>query len=286
MAHPWEINYIKSNNDGINWSPNSVLSDTDQYHSVMPSIYANGSGSIVAAWMDYKYSPYPGTGDILMRLSPDSGLTWGPERQVTNTHYAWDSNVVSVGDTIHIIWTDEGTGIAHRSIYYTRSTDNGATWSEPYWIDGTLDDSADPALAISNDKVYCIWADGRPNPDTTLRGGLYMSRFDPEPDAINEGHDNLPIKLSLSAYPNPFNSSVTITYSNLKGDEIGIYDIQGKLIRTFKLEGVENGKIIWDATDALGNKVSSGEYFLKAQSGSQGIDASQNSSGLKLLYLK
>jgi flagellar hook assembly protein FlgD len=72
----------------------------------------------------------------------------------------------------------------------------------------------------------------------------------------------------------------------MKGDAISIYDIQGKLIKTLKTDGGENGKIIWDASDALGNKVSSGEYFLKAQSGSQGTDTSQNYSGFKLLYLK
>jgi len=85
--------------------------------------------------------------------------------------------------------------------------------------------------------------------------------------------------VSLSAYPNPFNSSLIISYSNLsKGGDIVIYDIQGKLIRWFNLEKME-GKIIWDATDAMGNKVSSGIYFARAKT-------SQSSKVVKLIFLK
>ena len=67
------------------------------------------------------------------------------------------------------------------------------------------------------------------------------------------------------AYPNPFNSSVIIQYSNLSGSEIGIYDIQGKLIRTFGTEEGSDGKVIWDATDYSGKAVSSGIYFARAR---------------------
>jgi len=279
MAHPWEIRYLRSSDGGINWFPNIIISDSDQIHSVLTSISAFNPNEVGIAWMDYKYSPYMGTGDIFMRSSSDSGQSWGPERQATFDHFAWNSDIASIGDTNHIIWVDEGTGIAHRSIFYTKSEDNGESWSEPFWIDRTLDDSADPAISVSNGRVYVVWGDGRTNPDTTLRSGLYISRFDPEPDAIHEAENPLPNRLNLAAYPNPFNSTVTIRYSDPNILKINIYDIQGKLIRTLKTEGGENGRIIWDATDALGNRVSSGEYYLKA-------GPSQGSSGLKILYLK
>jgi hypothetical protein len=280
MAHKWEIRYIKSTNGGINWSANIVLSDADQYHSQAPSICVDSFNHVGVSWMDYEYSPYMMTGDILSRQSLDSGMTWNNKEQISFNHFALGANDIAMnGDTVHIVWEDASQGLIHRSIYYTRSTDDGATWSEPYWIDGTLDDSADPAIALSNGRVYVVWTDGRANPDTNIIGGLYISRWDPEPDAINEEGDILPERMSLTAYPNPFNSSVTITYSRMKGGEINIYDIQGKLLRTFKIDGGANGKIIWDATDALGNKVSSGEYFLKA-------GTNQNSQSIRLLYLK
>jgi hypothetical protein len=271
LARKWEIHYIRSTNGGINWSPNIVLSDSDQFHSVLPSICTDGLIQIGVSWMDYKYSPYMGTGDILCRMSTDFGQTWGSVKQASNDHFAWNSDIASNGDTIHIIWVDEGTGIGHRSIYYTRSTDYGENWSEPYWIDGTLDDSADPALAISDGKVYCIWQDGRANPDTNIRGGLYIRRWDPENDAINEGQDNLPIKANLLAYPNPFNSSTTLTVSSASNAEISIFDISGRQITSLK---AENGKAIWDAI-----RFSSGIYFARA--GAKG-----GGQTIKLILLK
>jgi len=45
------------------------------------------------------------------------------------------------------------------------------------------------------------------------------------------------------------------------------------------LEGGEVGKINWDATDASGERVSSGIYFAKAKT-------SQSSQAIKLIYLR
>jgi hypothetical protein len=287
-----DVYYIRSTDEGMSWSTNIALSTVDQHPSELVSICTRGNADLAVGWMDFKYSPYWATGDILMRSSADSGSTWGPESQATFDHYAWGSDIGSNGDTIHVAWEDEGTGLGHRSIYYSRSTDNGVTWEDPYWVDGTLDDSWTPTLAVSNGRVYAGWGDWRSNPDTNWVGGLYISRWDPEPDAINDRQDNLPSKAVLSAYPNPFNSSVIITYSNLsyesegKGGDIGIYDVQGKLVKTLKTEGGMNGKIKWDATDASGEKVASGIYFARAQYGSEGTGASQNSIDLKLLYVK
>jgi hypothetical protein len=274
-----DVYYIRSTDGGVNWSTNIALSTVDEHPSELASVCGQGDTNLAVCWMDFKYSPYWTSGDILMRSSTDSGLIWDPERQATFSHYAWDSDIASNWDTIHIAWVDEGTGLIHRSIYYTRSTDNGITWDEPYWLDQTLDDSADPALDISNGKVYCVWSDGRPNPDTSVIGGLYLTRWDPEPDAIDENHENLPDRIAFSAYPNPFNSSVIITFSALKGGDIKIYDIKGALVRAFSLEEKGDGKIIWDATDASGKKVSSGTYFAKAET-------PQKSYSIQLLYLK
>ena len=96
---------------------------------------------------------------------------------------------------------------------------------------------------------------------------------------INE-HNELPEQHALlSAYPNPFNSSTVIIYSALlERGEIAIYNSQGQLVKTFKITAKE-GKIVWDATDSSGKKVSSGIYFARASN-------RQYSSVIKLIYLK
>ncbi len=90
--------------------------------------------------------------------------------------------------------------------------------------------------------------------------------YDYMPDAIGEeGAESSPSVLELTAYPNPFNSTTVITYSNMEGGEIEIYNINGQLIKKLGIELVPIGKIKWDAQDASGKKVSSGIYFAKTR---------------------
>ena len=89
----------------------------------------------------------------------------------------------------------------------------------------------------------------------------------------------LPQEIQFYAYPNPFNSKTILTYKNLKGGEIEIYNITGQKIRTLTTANNKEGQIEWDARDALGNKVSSGIYFARAKT-------PRNSTTIKLIYLK
>jgi hypothetical protein len=276
---PWDTYYTMSTDGGLTWSENVALSTIDQHGSQMPSICVNAHGAVAVTWDDGKYSPYLLTGDILLRQSSDSGNVWTPEVQVTFNHYAFGkSDIIAVGDTIHVGWEDESLGLAHISIYYVRSTDNGNTWDDPYWLDQTTDNSWNPALAASNGRTYAVWYDEPHYSDTV---GLYFSRWGPEPDAIaDEGRDDPPQEISLRAYPNPFNSSTTITYSGFeKGGDVNICNATGQLVRRFRVEAGGDGRIVWDATDARGQRASSGTYFVK-------FFCDGHSKTLRLIYVK
>jgi hypothetical protein len=134
-----------------------------------------------------------------------------------------------------------------------------------------------PGIAHDGGKLHVVWYNDNPPPDIGM--DIYYKRYEPEVGIEDERGGNFPDRISLSAYPNPFNSSVQIRYSNLKGGEIRIFDIKGQLIKTFFTGGENEGRIKWDARDATGKTVSSGVYFAKAR----GAKAPQS---IKLLYLK
>jgi hypothetical protein len=275
LSDPWETYYLRSTDGGLSWSQSAMISTQDNHGSEIPAIGIDNNGYLALCWTDGKYSPYMATGDILGRTSIDSGSTWGPEWQASFDHFAWGSDIALNSDTIHIVWTDEGPGIIHRSIYYTRSTDNGAAWSEPYWIDGTLDDSHDPATATSNSRVYVIWYDCQ-RPDTS---GLYFSRYDPEPDAVDAENIKLTEMTSLSAHPNPFNSSVLISVEAPESGVLSIYDITGREIWRYNIAcGMQ--QVRWEAKDGVGKNVASGVYLARVQ----GRDG--QAAQVKLVYLK
>jgi hypothetical protein len=276
--HKIEIYYTYSTDYGVTWSQSIPLSDTDQYHSQLPAVAANRSTGIAAIWMDFKYaSPGSPTGDIFLRQCRDSGGSWGEIAELIANHSAFQSDVALNGDTIHIAWEDESLGANDVNIKYVKSTDGGLSWSEPFWLDRTNDNSRYPALGHADGRVYTIWGETRQSPDTS---GLFFSRWAAEPDAVEDsGPQNGPGAISLKTHPNPFNSSVTISYWCTEGGEIKIVNTLGQLVREFDINSLGRGQLVWDGKDMAGNSVVSGVYFVGLQSGWQ-------SRAVRIIYIK
>jgi glucuronoarabinoxylan endo-1,4-beta-xylanase len=84
----------------------------------------------------------------------------------------------------------------------------------------------------------------------------------------------LPTKFELEQnYPNPFSSSTAISYQ-LKAQSdirVTIYDILGRVVRE-AVAGAQTGgthSILWDGTNAFGQKVAPGVYFYSLQAGGE-----------------
>jgi len=90
-------------------------------------------------------------------------------------------------------------------------------------------------------------------------------------------------QISITSYPNPFNSSVSIRYHLFESGtyELSVYDILGRRVRTLTAGFLEAGDntVIWDGTDELRRSVASGLYFARLS----GRDAGAN---VKLFMIK
>ncbi len=88
-----------------------------------------------------------------------------------------------------------------------------------------------------------------------------------------------------NAYPNPFNSSVSISY-HISGQQrisIAVYNVMGKKIRTLvhdNMNTTTENSITWDGRDNGGHLVSTGTYFVVFES------AGSRLSSRKILFLK
>ena len=86
------------------------------------------------------------------------------------------------------------------------------------------------------------------------------------PTGIDDYTDTgLPSKISIIAYPNPFNGAVNITAITDSESELVIYDLLGREIRSFQIH-IGNNNIIWDGFDENGLAVRSGLYFVRINS--------------------
>ena len=112
---------------------------------------------------------------------------------------------------------------------------------------------------------------------------VYYKRGDLQ-TGISENIHSVPLSDRIvNSYPNPFNSSTTITLNYTEGGEvnIGIYDITGRLVKELETINKEGGEIraAWDAKDNSGKEVSSGVYFAR-------VSTPQAVKIKKLLYLR
>ncbi len=128
-------------------------------------------------------------------------------------------------------------------------------------------------------------------PDGTNNwSSLFPTPGNPNSLTSIEDEQLIPTVFSLSAYPNPFNPSTSIRYtipnvtlSEVEGFRVQliIYDVLGNEIATLvnEVKPVGTYEVLWNGENNLGNKVSSGIYFVR-------IQANQQFQNLKLMLLK
>jgi len=264
----YETQVVISYDGGLTWSPKTFLSQNGGRPAQLACASCSEiNGFFAVGWMDYNYP-----GRFYIRITRNLGYTWRPEIQNVTSHYISDPNLFMIADTLWATWTDWSYA-DHWEIGYSKSTDQGQSWSETERISNTPGNSMTPWLSYDHGKVHLVWQEDA-NP-----GGrdIYYRRWDP-----GDGIDEVPNSTStglLKSYPNPFNSTTIITYSNIEGGEIQIYDISGRLIKTLSVKDKREGSVIWNATDGLGQPTASGIYIVRSKT-SKGVATA------KLVHLK
>lgn len=195
---------------------------------------------------------------------------------------------------LEIVDVSDPSGPSFVSIYDTdgSATDVGVLDDFAYIADGPsglqiidVTDPANPVFAAGFETLESA-------NEIFLTGGyiflmdrysLLILHFNQQTGIIEES-DRLPSSHAVFRnYPNPFNSSTTITFSYYEVDDVSIevYDITGRLIRELETINKEGGEIkaVWDATDNSGRRVSSGIYFVR-------VETPQAVETQKILYLR
>ena len=83
--------------------------------------------------------------------------------------------------------------------------------------------------------------------------------------------DKVSDNLSATIYPNPFSSSVIVSYQVPKEGKpfVRIFDLNGKLIKQLVSEILVSGEYLidWDGKSENGSAIPAGNYFLTVQQG-------------------
>lgn len=112
--------------------------------------------------------------------------------------------------------------------------------------------------------VYYYWIEAMDlNGQSSFYGPVILDYIFP-----GEGVPDVVITPGInSAYPNPFNPSITIRIGNDRKSraKVTIYNIRGQLVKTLLEEELDRGNysLMWNGTDDSNRNVGSGVYFVK-----------------------
>ncbi|MEI8133860.1 MAG: T9SS type A sorting domain-containing protein [bacterium] len=133
-----------------------------------PMMKLDRAGNIYIAWISG--ADGNGNGPISMAISNDGGETFSNQAvcsdAVCNSNFQRTAQfVIDTKSNIHLVWTGNRVN-AQPDIWYTRSTDQGKSWTVPVSI-SDADDSSKyaqdfPSIACdSNDNLYVSYLDSR-----------------------------------------------------------------------------------------------------------------------------
>lgn len=162
-----DIYFSKSTDGGLSFSANVRVNDVTTNSQVNGDIAVDAMGLIHAVWEDNRDSATTGP-DIYYANSTDGGLSFNPSARVNNdaTPVEQARPVIAVASdrSVYVAWDDPRNGGRGRDIYFSKSTDLGATWAPNIFVNddsgGTGQDS--PTIAVDEaGTVYIAWSDGR-----------------------------------------------------------------------------------------------------------------------------
>jgi hypothetical protein len=239
-----EIYYKRSTDGGINWGSDIRLTNNSNA-SAYPSIAVSGS-FVHVVWQDNR----DGNNEIYYKGSNDSGLSWGPDKRLTNnaSFSLYPSNAVS-GPVIHVVWEDYRDGNAE--IYYKSSTDVGISWGSDTRLTNNSWDSWYPSVSVSGTNVHVVWWDDNDSSE------IYYKRST-DAGVSWSTVKNLTNNVSYSSYP-----SIAVSGSRVnvvwQDDYNSIFEIYYK--------GSTDAGVSWSADAQLTNDTAFSYYPSMAVSG-------------------
>ena len=122
-------------------------------HSELPQLMSYGN-NVYVVWID----DTSGKRNIYFKRSTDNGCTFGPTMELGNQKGgSIDPKMAVSGNNVYVLW--EHTPGNNGGIFFTRSTDNGGTFSSIKNLGNNTGFNGFPQIAVSGNNVFVVWHD-------------------------------------------------------------------------------------------------------------------------------
>ncbi len=237
---------LRTYDAGLTWESFAIPTDLVPRHA-RAITFVNQTDGMIAA-----------RGGFVIKTT-DGGATWTQASNPDTSADSYVNGVVAIPGTNIILGMDD--------IGVFATTDLGTTWTKlntPPELDGSVDDYIS-GLFLNPDFGYVFTYNGQ-----VLRFQNMLTGVADRPAG------NVPASFQLARnYPNPFNPTTTISYTLPARQNVSlvIYNLKGEVVKSLVDGTMSEGThaVQWDATNQLGQKVTSGIYIYLLRSNGQMI---------------
>lgn len=294
------ISFAKSIDGGTTWSVMNNVFPINGINGTLPqksNIRVNGlpriavdksnssnRGTIYIVTTQKNLAPAGSDPDIILYKSTDNGLSWSGGIRVNQdalnngkTQYFPAIDVDQYGGINIIYYDDRTTTNDSASVFFSRSTDGGLTWSDfnisdhnfkPQPIGGLgqgyQGDNID--IVCVGDKMFPVWMD-----NSTGIYQIWTAAISINPNNVEDAIDLITDFRLFQNYPNPFNPSTRISWqSPVDGwQTLKIFDVLGNEVATLVNEFRPKGfyEINFSIAQWPEINLKSGIYFYQLNAG-------------------
>jgi hypothetical protein len=156
----YNIFYSRSTDSGVSWSSGVNISASSKA-SWSPAVGVDSAGNINVAWTFYHSIPV--NTEIYFSRSIDNGVSWSQAVNISasSNRSINPSMAVDRAGNINVVWRDYTPG--NYDIFFSRSIDDGVSWSEAVNISDNPEGSLNPSIAVDQaGNIYIVWDDYAP----------------------------------------------------------------------------------------------------------------------------
>jgi hypothetical protein len=204
----------RSTDGGQTWSEPVQLTTEDTLGDRDPAITTTSEGTIWLLWTARRPND-----EIWYKTSTDNGNTWSEESPLITHGASGAPSIVQASDgTLWAAWHGWISGKPVGDVWYSSSTDGGASWSAPRSFTRFTGDDKDPAVAaLDGDRVAVVWESER-----SEHMGVWLGIFGEQEDV-----DPPPCVHEVSRLPqaNPRVGDVVTVRAHVS-DETGVSSVE------------------------------------------------------------